>query len=401
MKLTRKLFFLFLLLLPTQLGIHYWPSFALVLGRRIDYLSPTVYLSDILLLLTSATLVIATKKEKLFAILKMRWLLILLAFLTINVLFAQQFNLAFLGAVRLVEMGLVIILIKNLKLKLGDVLVPLSLSTLYVTLLAALQFFQQSSLQGIWYFLGERRFLASTPGISLITVSRGLLLRSYSTFSHPNVLAGFCTVVFFLLLIWQTQTKIEYVLKRISLLATGVGIFLSFSRSAWVVVIALGLFAYVRKTRVQLTSYLLIVSGFVVTAGLVWQRFTTLLTVDAISITERQKLMSEAFRLFAYSPIFGVGFLNFIPAIVAASAPPYIMQPVHSLYILVLSETGLLGFGLLASLLFTTLRQALSARRHLLLPIVAVLLLGMVDHYFLTQPQTRLLIAVVLGLLFI
>src|SRR4051812_29891213 len=52
------LYFLLLLLLPTQLGKHFWPPFAFVHGLRIDYLSPTVYLTDLLLLLAGAVWVL-------------------------------------------------------------------------------------------------------------------------------------------------------------------------------------------------------------------------------------------------------------------------------------------------------------------------------------------------------
>src|SRR5438552_2386080 len=52
MKLHRIFFFLLILFLPTQLGLHFWPAWAMVLGRRIDYLAPTVYGTDILIILT-------------------------------------------------------------------------------------------------------------------------------------------------------------------------------------------------------------------------------------------------------------------------------------------------------------------------------------------------------------
>src|SRR5438105_4334390 len=40
--------FLLLFLLPTQLGKHFWPEFSFVQGLRIDYLSPTLYVTDML-----------------------------------------------------------------------------------------------------------------------------------------------------------------------------------------------------------------------------------------------------------------------------------------------------------------------------------------------------------------
>ena len=38
--------FLFLLAIPTQLGRHFWPEWSRVVGIRVDYLSPTLYLVD-------------------------------------------------------------------------------------------------------------------------------------------------------------------------------------------------------------------------------------------------------------------------------------------------------------------------------------------------------------------
>ena len=40
--------FLFLLLIPTQLGRHFWPEWSYILGIRVDYLSPTLYLLDLI-----------------------------------------------------------------------------------------------------------------------------------------------------------------------------------------------------------------------------------------------------------------------------------------------------------------------------------------------------------------
>ena len=43
-------FYLLILFLPTQLGKHFWPNFSYVYGVRIDYLSPTLYFTDILII---------------------------------------------------------------------------------------------------------------------------------------------------------------------------------------------------------------------------------------------------------------------------------------------------------------------------------------------------------------
>lgn len=37
----------FLVLIPTQLGKHFWPDWSFVMGVRSDYLSPVLYLTDL------------------------------------------------------------------------------------------------------------------------------------------------------------------------------------------------------------------------------------------------------------------------------------------------------------------------------------------------------------------
>ena len=44
------LLFLTLLFLPTQLGKHFWPDFSYIYSLKIDYLSPALYLWDLLVI---------------------------------------------------------------------------------------------------------------------------------------------------------------------------------------------------------------------------------------------------------------------------------------------------------------------------------------------------------------
>lgn len=45
----QALFYALIILLPVQLGRHFWPEWSYVLGLKIDYLSPIIYLTDILI----------------------------------------------------------------------------------------------------------------------------------------------------------------------------------------------------------------------------------------------------------------------------------------------------------------------------------------------------------------
>src|SRR5258706_15195361 len=50
-KIESLLLSLLILFIPTELGKHFWPDFSIVTGIRVDYLSPTFYFTDILVVL--------------------------------------------------------------------------------------------------------------------------------------------------------------------------------------------------------------------------------------------------------------------------------------------------------------------------------------------------------------
>jgi hypothetical protein len=50
-RISNLIFYFLILFLPTQLGRHFFTSFSFVSGIRVDYLSPTIYFTDILVLL--------------------------------------------------------------------------------------------------------------------------------------------------------------------------------------------------------------------------------------------------------------------------------------------------------------------------------------------------------------
>ena len=84
--------FLLLLLLPSQLAYHFWPSWSLVHGIRVDYLSPTLYLTDLIIL-------------ALFLISRFRIRVPLphIAFATLNILISYSPNIAIYNWLRLLE----------------------------------------------------------------------------------------------------------------------------------------------------------------------------------------------------------------------------------------------------------------------------------------------------------
>lgn len=405
-----------------QLGKHYWPSFTFVSGLRIDYLSPTLSITSlvlVLLLLVSLPLFLKEwimKRSHLF-VWFFGYLFIrgLISLSPLNSLYGDsQFLLAagfayltarFLSRPQLFRRSLVV----------------LAVSVTLVSALAICQFFLQHSVGGWLYWAGERSFYPGTPGIALASLHGTLVLRPYAAFPHPNVLAGFLVVMLSVLLFAKSQLLVsakKETLQRIlilgwfAVLTIGtVTLFLTLSRSAilvWLVVLIGWIFATAqnkRKIAVITIIGIIILICLLLYTGLL-SRFTSLSFQDE-TVTLREQLLQASLQMIAAHPIFGVGLKNFLPEL--PRFQPQLssfasLQPVHAVFVLWIAETGIIGgvsavwFGKILLLrMWQSKLQAERVGKYLLFG--AVLVLGMVDHYFLTLPQGQLLFAFVIGYL--
>jgi hypothetical protein len=128
------LFFLLLVFLPTQLGYHWWPDWALVLGRRLDYLSPTLYLTDVLIVLHLISWCIE-KKINIFSFKKIQWsagikIICFLLFIFINIYFAANRMVAMFAWIKILELIALGIYVVQTKPKLSHIIFPLSVGIL-------------------------------------------------------------------------------------------------------------------------------------------------------------------------------------------------------------------------------------------------------------------------------
>jgi O-antigen ligase len=143
-------------------------------------------------------------------------------------------------------------------------------------------------------------------------------------------------------------------------------------------------------------------------------RFSTLLSTDEMSFTRRIDLFQSAFTLLSHSPLWGVGFGNFLVAqslfhSLTSRDIFSFLQPVHSIFLLLLSETGVVGLLFFLYFLLIIVKQRILPLRHkktlvevywLKLCLVILLVsIGCIDHYFLTLQQGQLLFAVIIGIL--
>lgn len=214
----KALLYLLFFFLPTQLGRHFWFDWSYKLGMRADYLSPTIYFTDLLALVIivvffgrmairpyadqvpsgslagGETPPLRGKSQRaqlilccfigllmvgwwLFVVGENQWLLL--------------YNLGRLGGLGL--LGYVIA--KTFKKKdFPRIINVLNWALILQVFLAGYQVVVERSAD-LW-ILGERSFSIATPGIARFIAPGGqLLLRGYGTFPHPNVLGGFCLLM--------------------------------------------------------------------------------------------------------------------------------------------------------------------------------------------------------------
>lgn len=407
-KFIRVVFLLFVCLLPTQLGRHFWPDFSIVSGLKIDYLSPTIYLTDYF----SIVIIFFWIREKLTEKFKLKSLIhfaLVLLFLSVGIYMSQSPLAGWYGFVRFIFFVCLGFSLKNLfkkKIYQSLLVFGLGLSVAIESLLAILQFFNHGSLGGFWYFLGERSFNSSTPGIANADIGGRLVLRPYATFPHPNVLAGFLVISLTIILYSAVLKKgIEkFYLKAVLFIGT-VALFLTLSRVAiiiWIVVFSSMLIRRKKLNRFLLISGVLFLICLFLFSPLRY-RFEILSFADS-SIVDRLSLIRASLEMLKIYPIFGVGFYNFLivlPHFSSILTQINYIQPVHNIFLLVASQTGLIGLEYVVWFLHRTFKKInwknmFSNFKFILL--LAVILPGMFDHYFLTLQQGQLLLVLVLAI---
>lgn len=129
-------------------------------------------------------------------------------------------------------------------------------------------------------------------------------------------------------------------------------------------------------------------------------RFTDISWTDE-SIVQRESLIQSSIAMIKDNPVFGVGLNNFLINLPSSE----IIQPVHNIFLLVASETGVFVLGFFIWFLIKIYRRindkGLRIKKNpsfIIYPLSFILILGMFDHYFLTLQQGQLLFSFVLGL---
>ncbi len=408
------LFYLIVFLTPANLAKHFILPASYVSGQLVDYLIPSLYLTDILIiiLLSAWLLEILQGRPKQLVLIKPKflpqpWLIFLICLLP-SVFFASSPLPAVYKFLKLLELSLFCFWFKS-HLDLTKHRLPiinlLTASVLFQSALALAQWFKQASVFGYW-FLGEQPFKTSTFGIDKIVWFDGSLkIPPLGTFPHPNVLAGFL-VISLLFILQGLSLKVFW--KTLAIVFGITALFLTFSLSAWLAFLLIGLPLTINSIiKINRTKFLLIYTGALLILFSLSLNFSFL--APESSFTRRSLLAQMAVTMLKVNPLTGVGLNNFTVTMDSFGYIPAttrFLQPVHNIFLLVLAETGLIGFlGFIWLLItpylkyFKTYPNQSSSSTLFLLCLSSLLFLGLFDHYPLTLQPGLLLLFLFLGLL--
>jgi hypothetical protein len=367
-------------LLPTQLGLHFWPAFSRVAGIKIDYLSPTLYFVDLLLLI----LILATLPQ-IFALLKkyLPLLFVSLTFILLNTLFAVSPLNTLFWWLRNLLYFFTFISLKERHLSWKQIEIPLLLSTLFLLFIQIFQTLTQSSLGRFLYLFGERAYSSSTPGLARLNLFGFDFVRAPATFSHPNSLAGYLLVVFYLF----SQKSIHQEYRLIPFL----GILLTLSKTA-IITLAFLLIGLKPEILIFSSLFITLLEPFLYLLHSTWQ-----------PLSDRLFFFSYLHKIIKNNPFTGVGLGGFIPALgqvlPGSFLTPGKLQPIHNLFYLYLSEFGFLGLLPLVTLVIKNKFKSLIRHPQLLGLLAIILFTGVFDHYTWTLPQNKLILLFTLAIL--
>ncbi|KKS04474.1 MAG: Lipid A core-O-antigen ligase-like protein enyme, partial [Candidatus Woesebacteria bacterium GW2011_GWE1_41_24] len=215
----------------------------------------------------------------------------------------------------------------------------------------------------------------------------------YSTFPHPNALAGFIGLTAIFLIFNRFISN--KVLMTFGYLLISVVFILAFSMSAYIAFFICIILYFVFKLKIFNQKALTL---FIVLMSLL----SFYLTNFSKSFRERLVLANISGEMISENWVVGAGLNTFIIKETVygnLENSVWLLQPVHNIYLLVLTEVGLSGIILLSLVLYRFLKNCIKSKNIWgVLSIIFILTTGLFDHYWFTIQQNMLLISLLLGL---
>lgn len=408
-RLEKFLNYLLVFLLPTQLALHFWPPSSFVFGIRVDYLAPSFYLIDLMFLM----LFIVWLRGNFGNLYKYIWknripLIFLISLAVLNTIFSTSVIPSIYKWLKIFELVVFYYYVRVRR----DLFTSKTLfstffySLVFFSAIGILQFILGRTIGGPLYLLGERNFTISTQGIALTDIFGKVYMRAYSTFSHPNSLAGYLGVGLITTL---------FVFSKKALIKRGWGVAiiclafaLSFSLSAFIGVLFCGILYFLLRKKIVKARYLIFIPSVFLLVSLALPFVSTSVLNNKTNlpqnISQRAYLTSISGTIISQNFLLGTGLNTFV---ISESRTKvfdvylWILQPVHNIFLLVFSETGMLSLLFIYGGLMLLTKKAISLKNNLFYFVLAfVLVTGLADHYWFTLQQNMFILAFILGISF-
>lgn len=275
-----------------------------------------------------------------------------------------------------------------------------------------IQFFTGQSLGLSW--LGESQLLVDGENVATVWFGGVEFLRAYGLFLHPNILAAFLGVAIILSFVRYSsivprRTIGNFCISKVWLITTLVFFLsLTFSKGTIVALFLGGLFVYYTKRQEEVPRGTLMednkkkfpVEHILLVIATIVLFFLVSIQIQK-SFTERELLLVQYSALFNQSFLGnGIGtYMLSVQDTLVASGNEWMFQPVHSAYLILYYEVGLVGLlffvGLVICVTFPSkkemfpVEQVKDTRKLSLAAGVGsyIFLLAFFDHYLVTLPQ--------------
>ncbi|MFH1284361.1 MAG: O-antigen ligase family protein [Candidatus Peregrinibacteria bacterium] len=419
-RLAQWAFYLFFAFLPFQID-------AMVMGGNLNagvflnpYLSHFVYASDIFLILslffvgvdavvTGGGFLAKLKFGKAGGAAGRRWIFWGVA----AIFFMNVFSLIFSAdvantlfyCVRILEWGIVYLLLAGGFVDVKKIIYVFVGVVSFTALIGIFQYVFQESL-GL-RFLGEPIISSDKAGVAKVDLFDGTVLRAYGTFFHPNVFAAYITFAIFFVIDFFRRSKI---LCAFVLAILVFALILTFSRSA-LFAFALAMMFYFAFSNMRLyAKYVIAAFLFVVLLTIVFDLLPVIIErfslSDSSNLAERGIYLAISKHMF-FENIFGVGAGNFTAVMRSyadVSLEPWMYQPVHNMFLLLLNEIGIQGllfflawFLYLPYAAFRRMKKmTVESDKKFVIVLMAlwvfILAVGQMDHYFISLYQGQALL---------
>lgn len=399
-------------LLPTNLFAHFFHNSAFVTGIFSDYLLVKIYASEIAVwIYTSSVLAISRKlwskrARELQKILKGKAGIVLAISISLLIgrqLFSAHPAVGLWNLFEWLEIPLLFIALHDhwrahQQRFVSVFRLAITLTVLFQSVVGLGQFFRQTTWFGFRFF-GEPSFGTALNLAKITTKSGAELILPYGTTAHPNVLGGYIAVLCSIL-IWihsQAAGRSRSAFHFIALILGGITVFFTHSLTA-VATVIIGVFVKkLQPIEEKISIKPLLFCSFLAAPLLLVP--IVVVFPEYISASRRLWLQLDALSMVQHHLIWGVGLGQFTAQVTNFTANPDVwrfLQPAHSAFWLLASETGLLGLALG----FSIWKLLRSSQKKIIVTTALVLFVPLIfDHYLVTlQPGRWLLALTIFGL---